>query len=85
MRHLIIAATALFLAACAPEIVYKPVPVQIPVSVPCKAPAVAVPILSTASVSANDPMFNQVKALAETNEQRQAYEAKLVAALKACQ
>jgi hypothetical protein len=30
-------------------------------------------------------MFNQVKALADANEQNKGYQAQLVAALKACQ
>ena len=84
MRFIMLA-TACFLAACAPEIVYKPVPTDVPVGVPCKAPAVPAPILSTSSVNPNDPMFSQVKALAETNEQRKGYEDRLIAALHACQ
>ena len=84
MRFIAIA-TACFLGACAPEIVYKPVPVQVPVEVPCKAPLVQAPMLATKGVKSDDSLFIQAKALAETNEQRKAYEVRLLAALRACQ
>jgi hypothetical protein len=85
MRYLIAAVVACFLTACAPEIVYRPVPVNVPVSVPCQAPATPQPVLATAGITADDTMLNQVKALAVTNEQRKAFEARLMAANKACQ
>lgn len=84
MRTIILAMT-LFLAACAPQIVYKPVPVNVPVSVPCQAPATPQPILATTGISASDTMLNQVKALAVTNEQRKGFEARLAAGIKACE
>lgn len=80
-----VAAMACFLAACAPQIVYKPVPVNVPVEVRCKAPLVPAPVLAIKTVSSADTMFNQAKALAVTNEQRNAYEAQLVASIKSCQ
>jgi len=85
MRPFIIAAVLVLMAACAPEIVYKPIPVNVPVIVPCQAPATPQPVLATTGISPDDTMLKQVKALAVTNEQRKGFEARLIAANNACQ
>jgi len=77
----------LLLAGCAnaPQVIEKPVEVKVPVPVPCKAPDVPVPAWPLAAVpsSASDFDFYKV-ALAEV-ELRKGYEARLRAALAACQ
>ena len=82
---LILVITLLALAACStPEIVYKSVSTDIPVSTPCHAPVVTHPEWATSSISKADTLFAQVRALLVTENQRQSYEAKLEAANKAC-
>lgn len=83
----IIALTALLaLAACADkEIVYQPTPVDVPVSVPCHAPTVATPVWPTASITDQTPFAQQVQAVLAEIKLRVGYEAKLAAAVGACQ
>ena len=76
---------ALVLSACAaPEIVYKPVPVDVPMQVPCHAPDVVAPAWPTASITAQTPFFQQVQAVLAELKLRVGYEAKLAAAANAC-
>lgn len=84
MRSLILVAV-LFLSACAPQIVNTPVPIDMPVSAPCKSPAVPAPDFATKDVTSDTPLDEQVGALATANEQHKIYEAKLVLRQKACQ
>lgn len=77
---------SLCLAACAsPEIVYKPVPVDVPVQVPCHAPDVVAPAWPTASITAQTPFFQQVQAVLAELKLRKGYEGSLTAALGVCQ
>lgn len=76
----------LLLAGCAtPQVVEKPVEVRVPVPVPCKAPDIPEPDWPLAKVpdAANDFQFYQA-ALAEL-ALRAGYEARMKAALIACQ
>jgi len=75
----------LLLAACGHDVALEAKPVDVPVSVPCKAPIIARPIWATTTVNAQSTMFQQARALAATNEQRKAYETNLGAANQACQ
>lgn len=76
---------SLCLSACAdPEIVYKPVPVDVPVQVPCHAPDVVAPAWPTANVTAQTPFFQQLQAVLAELKLRAGYEAKLAAAANAC-
>ena len=77
---------ALLLAGCGEtHIIDRPVPVEVPVGVPCKVPGVPAPQWATDGITVKNSLFEQVKALATTNEQRKAYEASLIAANQACQ
>jgi len=59
--------------------------VHIPVSVPCHAPAVEKPAFAVAALTIGAAILDQVTALLAERRQRQAYEAELEAAVKACQ
>ncbi|MDE2099142.1 MAG: hypothetical protein KGL39_17945 [Patescibacteria group bacterium] len=75
----------LSLCACGTQIpVYKPVNVEVPVSVPCKIPAVQKPIFALAGVKTSDSIYDKTKAVLIEIEQHKAYEAQLEAAEKAC-
>lgn len=77
----------LLLAGCAsaPQVIERSVEVKVPVPVPCKAPVVPEPAwpLAAMSVSASD--FDFFKAALAEIELRKGYEARLHAALAACQ
>lgn len=74
------------LSGCAThDVVYKPVPVETTVSVPCHIPAVAAPDMPTASITPKNSLFEQVRALLAEIEVRKGYEAMLSASMKACQ
>ena len=77
----------LFLAACAaPQPIYKPVTVEVPVTVPCvPAAAISHPVWPTSGVKPNDALFTQARAALAELELRNSYEVKLEAAIKACQ
>jgi hypothetical protein len=78
-------ATLLLLSACAaPEPVFKPVSVEVPVAVPCKAPAVPKPASALRQAVLTAPLFDKVKAALVEIDVRKAYEARLEAALAAC-
>lgn len=86
MKHFVISFFLLIaLDACAPDIVKEAQPVDIPVSVPCKAPIIPVPQWATNAITSKSTMFEQAKSLAAVNEQRKSYETSLVAANAACQ
>ncbi|MDF3842722.1 hypothetical protein P3W55_13480 [Pseudomonas citronellolis] len=75
------------LAGCAgqvePEL--RTVRVEVPVAVPCRAPAVQEPTWATASLQKGDSLQTKVRALLAELEQRKGYEAQLRAAVMACQ
>jgi len=74
------------LASCAEkEIVNKPVQVDVPVTVPCHAPAVAQPVWAVQAVTVKATMYDRVKALLVDNSQHTAYEGQLEAAVTSCQ
>lgn len=77
----------LLLAGCAgqaePEI--RTVRVEVPVQVPCRAPEVAVPPWSAASLRKTDSLEVKVRALLAERRQRVGYEKQLLAAISACQ
>lgn len=75
------------LAGCAGLVEPEPrtVRVEVPVAVPCRAPAVDVPTWATASLQKNDSLQVKVRALLAERQQRQGYEAQLRAAVQACQ
>lgn len=82
----LIMAALLSLAACAdPQIIYKPVPVNVPVAVPCKVTPIAKPHFMTADITKNSDYEEKTRALVVTEKTRQAYEIMLEAAVKSCQ
>jgi hypothetical protein len=76
----------LLLAGCAsaPQVIEKPVEVQIPVPVPCKVPDTPAPAWPLASVPVSASDFDFFKAALAEIELRKGYEARLLAALGAC-
>lgn len=83
-RHLLVA--VLLLTACAsPQTVSTPAPIDIPVAVPCKILGITKPVFAVETLRNDASMFEQVRALLATEQQRTAYEAQLEAAIKTCQ
>ena len=85
MKWLLVLVVAL--AGCAGQVEPEPrtVRVEVPVAVPCRAPAVEVPTWATASLQKGDSLQAKVRALLAELEQRKGYEVQLVAAVQACQ
>ncbi|HHM5842428.1 TPA: hypothetical protein ACRMI9_004546 [Pseudomonas aeruginosa] len=75
------------LAGCAGQVEPEPrtVRVEVPVAVPCRAPAVEVPAWATAGLKMSDDIQTKVRALLAERLQRIGYEAQLLAANRACQ
>ncbi|HCI3974173.1 TPA: hypothetical protein NO321_002454 [Pseudomonas aeruginosa] len=75
------------LAGCAGQVELEPrtVRVDVPVAVPCRAPAVEVPSWATAGLKKSDDIQTKVRALLAERLQRIGYEAQILAANQACQ
>ncbi|HGN3494287.1 TPA: hypothetical protein ACKSJS_003811 [Pseudomonas aeruginosa] len=75
------------LAGCAGQVEPEPrtVRVEVPVAVPCRVPAVEVPVWATAGLRKGDDLQAKVRALLAERRQRIGYEAQLLAANRACQ
>ncbi|HGN2725762.1 TPA: hypothetical protein ACKRYN_000022 [Pseudomonas aeruginosa] len=75
------------LAGCAGRQDAEPrtVRVEVPVAVPCRAPAVEVPAWAAAVLKKSDDLQTKVRALLAERRQRIGYEAQLLAANRACQ
>ncbi|HGN3089157.1 TPA: hypothetical protein ACKR7X_006400 [Pseudomonas aeruginosa] len=75
------------LAGCAGRQEAEPrtVRVEVPVAVPCRVPAVEVPVWATAGLRKGDDLQTKVRALLAERLQRIGYEAQLLAANQACQ
>ena len=84
MRILAVVAL-LALTGCTTDVIYKTVPVEVPVGIPCKVPAVATPSWATNGITPKNTLFEQVRALEAANEQHKAFEAIILSANKACQ
>ncbi|QTB74371.1 hypothetical protein [Pseudomonas aeruginosa] len=78
---------AVALAGCAARQEAEPrtVRVEVPVAVPCRVPAVEVPVWATAGLRKGDDIQTKVRALLAERLQRIGYEAQLLAANRACQ
>ncbi len=74
------------LAGCAGRQEAEPrtVRVEVPVAVPCRVPAVEVPVWATAGLRKGDDLQTKVRALLAERRQRIGYEEELQAALAAC-
>ena len=77
----------LLLSGCAsaPQVIEKPVEVKVPMPVPCRAPDVPVPAWPLAGVPDAASDFDFYKAALAEIKLREGYEARLGAALGACQ
>ncbi|EPF1449599.1 hypothetical protein [Pseudomonas aeruginosa] len=86
MRSMILIFAAA-LAGCAGQFEAEPrtVRVEVPVAVPCRVPAVEVPVWATAGLRKGDDLQTKVRALLAERLQRIGYEAQLLAANQACQ
>ncbi|ORE32534.1 hypothetical protein [Pseudomonas aeruginosa] len=75
------------LAGCAGQVEPEPrtVRVDVPIAVPCRAPAVEVPAWAAAGLRKGDDLQTKVRALLSERLQRIGYEAQLLAANQACQ
>ena len=84
MKWLLVLVVAL--AGCAGKVEPEPrtVRVEVPVAVPCRAPAVEVPTWATALLQKGDSLQTKVRALLAERRQHLAYETRLRAALDAC-
>ncbi|WP_236225394.1 hypothetical protein [Pseudomonas pseudonitroreducens] len=84
MKWLLVLVAAL--AGCAGQAEPEPhtVRVEVPVAVPCRAPAVEVPTWATASLQKGDSLQTKVRALLAELEQRKGYEVQLRAGLESC-
>jgi len=84
MKWLLVLVVAL--AGCAAQIEPEPrtVRVEVPVAVPCRAPAVEVPTWATALLQKGDSLQTKVRALLAELEQRKGYEVQLLAIVRAC-
>lgn len=85
----LMAALAVLLVGCAGRPAATPEPrvvrVEVPVQVPCRAPAVAVPPWAAAGLQKGDSLEVKVRALLAERRQRVGYEKELQAAVGACQ
>lgn len=72
------------LAGCCAQPVARPITVEVPVPVPCRAPVVVHPVWPTLSLTDQSSMLDQVKAFLAENELRQGYETQLEASLQSC-
>lgn len=88
-RTLIACAVSLLVAGCAtqppPQVIEKPVRVDVPVSVPCKITPVTRPVFAFGAALPSWGLYDKGRALLADREQRQAYEGQLEAAVRACQ
>ncbi len=80
---------SLLVAGCAtqppPQVIEKPVRVDVPVPVRCKIAPVPRPAFAFDAALPTWGLYNKGRALLADREQRQAYEGQLEAAVRACQ
>ncbi|MGI0458323.1 hypothetical protein [Pseudomonas aeruginosa] len=75
------------LAGCACQVEPEPrtIRVEVPVTVPCRVPAVEVPVWAAVELKKSDDLQVKVRTLLAERRQRIGYEAQLLAAYRACQ
>lgn len=85
MKILLLAGLPL-LAACTAAAPVQPaaLEVRVPVTIPCRAPAVPMPVFATSLLHPSDSLQTKVRALLAERQQHLGYEARLRAALEAC-
>ncbi len=57
---------------------------RVPVAIPCRAPAVPMPVFATSLLHPSDSLQTKARALLAERQQHLGYEARLRAALEAC-
>ena len=72
------------LGGCSTPPLAKPMAVEVPVAVSCRAPVVLHPVWPFEGLSGQASLYEKVRALLAENELRKAYEVKLEAAVEAC-
>lgn len=79
----------LALAGCAAQVVEPPEPavvrVEVPVQIPCRTERVRRPVFAVDVLPIGASIDEQMRALRADRHQRQGYEARLEAAVEACQ
>lgn len=60
-------------------------PIEVPVPVPCKIPAVEIPALPVDALQGNENIFDKTKALWSSIETQEAVIKEMQSAMKACQ
>ena len=81
--RVLLAVAVLMLSGCA-SMLPAFLTVRVPVPVPCNVPAIARPVLPVDSLNVDDNVFVVNRALWATDEIREGYEIRLVAALDSC-
>lgn len=78
---------SLLLIGCAGQAEQQPqyVRVEVPVQIPCRAPAVVAPAWAAAGLHKSDSLELKVRALLAERRQRMGYEKQLNASIIACQ
>ena len=84
MKHFCLTFLFLLAACAAPEPVFTPVEVAVPVAVPCRAPGVQPPESALQKMTAQNSLFDKTRAALVELDVRKAYEARLQAALAVC-
>ncbi len=85
----LIAVLCMALGGCAGQVAEQPEPqvvrVEVPVQIPCRAERVPRPVFAVDVLPVGASIDEQMRALRADRRQRQGYEARLEAAVEACQ
>ncbi|MEL7553155.1 hypothetical protein AAGV37_25025 [Pseudomonas protegens] len=85
MKWLLVGAVVLMAGCASQQSEVRTVRVEVPVQVPCRAPAVPVPAWATDGLKKTDSLELKVRALLAERRQRIGYEKQLGAAVSACE
>ena len=85
MRKILLALFLPLTACAAPQPVFKPVTVDMPIAVPCKTVMPPAPASPLQNLTPQAPLFDKTRAALVEIDARKNYEAQLRAALQSCQ
>ena len=85
MRFLFLLVCCVLLSCASSQPIFKPVTVEIPITIPCPTPNIAKPESSLSHIEPDASLFDKVKTTLIELDQRKIYEAEIEAALTACQ